>query len=80
MEMIRTILLLVFGILPACKLKNLLLKICGMNIALSATIHPQIILGKSRISLGANSLIRPFNVFHNVNLEIGANAIIGSWN
>jgi acetyltransferase-like isoleucine patch superfamily enzyme len=80
MKMIRNILLLVFGILPASKLKNLLLRICGMRIGPNSRIHPQMIFGGGRITVGENSLIRPFNIFRNVELEMGANAIIGSWN
>ena len=80
MAIIRATTLLVIGILPASKLKNVLLRMCGMKIALSAKIHPQIVWGSCRISVGANSLIRPFNVIRNVKLQIGANAIIGSWN
>lgn len=80
MKMLRNAVVLVFGILPASKLKNLLLRVCGMRIKLSAKIHPQLILGGGQITVGENSLIRAFNVFRNVDLEIGANAIIGSWN
>ena len=78
--MIRNAVVLFFGILPASKFKNLLLRICGMPIKLSAKIHPQLILGGGRITAGENSLIRPFNIFRNIDLEIGANTIIGSWN
>jgi acetyltransferase-like isoleucine patch superfamily enzyme len=80
MKMIRNLAILVFGILPASKFKNLLLRVCGMRIELSARIHPQLILGAGQISIGENSLVRPFNIFRNVDLEVGANAIIGSWN
>jgi len=80
MRKIRNVVVLGFGILPACKLKNLLLRICGMRIKSSARIYPQLILGGGRITVGENSLIGPFNIFRNVELEIGANVIIGSWN
>jgi acetyltransferase-like isoleucine patch superfamily enzyme len=51
-----------------------------MKIATSARIHPQLILGTCEISIGENTLLRPFNIIRNVDLEIGSNAIIGSWN
>jgi acetyltransferase-like isoleucine patch superfamily enzyme len=68
------------ALLPASRLKNVVMNLLKNNVHASAKFGPNIIIGECKITIGRQSLVRPFNIFRNMNLQIGDDAIIGSWN
>jgi len=80
MKDIREPLTFLIALLPASRFKNLVMNLLKHNLHTSASFGPNIVLGKCKITIGGNSLIRPFNLFRNVELRVGNDVIIGSWN
>jgi len=72
--------ILMTGLLPSSRLKNSVLKFIGWKISPGAKIGPNIFLDMRDVSIGRNVLIRPFNVFRNVSLDLSDDAIFGSLN
>jgi acetyltransferase-like isoleucine patch superfamily enzyme len=66
--------------MPKSPFKNALLKILGFKIKGQAKIGPNLLINLKHVHIGENAVIRPFNVFRNIKLELGDNAIVGSWN
>lgn len=70
-----------FWLLPASRLKNRLLTMCGHDIDPSAHIGPNLVVGVVKFHIGANAAIGPFNVIRGMGLvRMGEYAIINSWN
>lgn len=80
MRRLRRILTFFIALLPASRIKNLLLNMLSHQIDRTARFGPNIVLGLCTINIGRLSLVRPFNVFRDVDLSMGDDAIIGSWN
>lgn len=77
----RSLLLAVTGLLPACGLKNTVLRLLGWRIGRGVSIGPCLIAGVDAAEIGDNAKIGPFNVFRNlVRLEVGDGALMGQWN
>ncbi len=72
--------ILIVGLLPSSRLKNVVLKFLGWKISSGAKIGPNIFLQVWDVSIGRNVLVRPFNIFRNVSLDFGDDAIFGSLN
>jgi len=76
----KLFIILFIGLFPASSVKNVCLKLLGWRVSSKAKISPNIFLNLKSVTIGENSVIRPFNVFRDVILEIGHDSIIGSWN
>lgn len=74
---------LLVGLLPACRMKNVLLCLLGRgwSIARSARIQPNVLWRVRRLQLGEGAYIGPGNAFREIALvELGENAEIGQFN
>jgi|DEB19_MinimDraft_3_1074340.scaffolds.fasta_scaffold03963_3 acetyltransferase-like isoleucine patch superfamily enzyme len=80
MKKTRRSLIFLIALFPASRFKNLIMNLLKLNIHASAKFGPNIIIGNCKITIGEGSLVRPFNIFRNVDLRMGNEAIIGSWN
>lgn len=77
----RRLLTLIFGLLPAGRCKNRVLRSLGHSIHPTASLGPILILGRSRLQLGERARIGPFNVVRNVSLlAMDSHSEIGQWN
>lgn len=76
---IHSTVLLLVGLTPASKLKNLILRLLGMVVPASAKVHP-IVLLSSKLILDENCRLAPLSVFRKITLQMGKNSGIGSWN
>ncbi|NTY62227.1 acyltransferase [Mycolicibacterium sphagni] len=77
----RSVLVLVIGLLPASSWKNRLLNLLGHNIDPTASIAPVLILGRTRLIVGPAATIGPLNAFRNISTtRIGAACEIGQLN
>ena len=78
--MIRKTLVIISGCFPSCRIKNSILRMLGFQIGSNARIGPCLFLNIHFLDIGDDATIRPFNVFRNLTLVMGAGSIIGSWN
>jgi acetyltransferase-like isoleucine patch superfamily enzyme len=77
----RSVLVLVVGLLPPGSWKNRLLNLLGHDIDPTATIAPVLIIGRTRLSVGPRVIIGPLNAFRDVSfVRIGAACQIGQLN
>lgn len=77
----RSILLAMFGLLPAGGPKNVALRRLGWRIGRGVRVGPCLIVGVDGAAIDDNAKIGPFNVFRNlVRLELGEGAEVGQWN
>lgn len=68
-------------LLPSSPRKNKLLRRFGHDIAESAVIGPNVVVGVGRFEVGAGVRINPFNVFKDLSLvRMDADSLIASWN
>ncbi len=75
------VLSLVFWMLPAGAVKNMVLRLLGNEIGRGADLGPNLVLRCGRFSCGAGSSIGAFNVFRNLAaVELGDHAFIGGFN
>lgn len=71
----------IVSIFPGSRLKNVLLNGLGHDVAMTASIGPIVVVGRTTIVAGEHSRIGPFNTFRNVTkLTVGPYAEIGQWN
>jgi len=78
---VRSLLVLVVGLLPPSSLKNRLLNLLGHDVDPTATIAPVVIVGRTRLSVGPRASIGPLNIFRDVSIvRIGAACDIGQLN
>jgi acetyltransferase-like isoleucine patch superfamily enzyme len=78
-----TIPVMLVGLLPACRAKNVLLSMMGRRFSIdrTATIHPVLIWRIRRLHVGASCHIGPGNAFRDMRLvELGDHAEIGQFN
>jgi acetyltransferase-like isoleucine patch superfamily enzyme len=80
MKKMKSLVTSLLCLFPPSRTKNFSLRILGHNIHRTARFGSSLVIGKSLISLGKDSVVRPFNVFRNMSLVAGEGAIIGSWN
>ena len=80
MKKTRRTLTFLIALFPASRFKNLIMNLLRHNIHASAKFGPNIIIGNCKVIIGKESLVRPFNVFRDMDLRMGDDAIIGSWN
>lgn len=80
MKNIRRTLTFLIALLPSSRFKNLVLNFLKHNVHATAKFGSNIIVGECKITIGRESLVRPFNIFRNMDLRMGNDAIIGSWN
>ncbi|MBA2390612.1 MAG: hypothetical protein H0V67_10205 [Geodermatophilaceae bacterium] len=81
MRRLRTILVLLVGVLPASTGKNKLLNLLGHDVHPSAVVAPVVILAVGRMRLDADARISFGNVFRNLRgLRVGSYTLIGPWN
>jgi acetyltransferase-like isoleucine patch superfamily enzyme len=80
MRKVRGFITFLICLFPSSRVKNFSLKLLGHRVHRTAKFGSNLVLGKSTISIGRDSVIRPFNVFRNMSLIMGEEAIIGSWN
>jgi len=80
MKNTRITLTFLIAILPASRFKNLIMNMLKHNVHSTAKFGPNIVVGECKITIGRNSLVRPFNIFRNMDLQMENDAIIGSWN
>lgn len=79
----KRLLVLIVGLLPASRLKNRMLGLCGRrwSVARSATIHPVLFLGLGHLEVGERSVVGVGNAFRSIaSLEMGDDASIGQLN
>ena len=76
----KSILILTIGLWPKSSLKNTLLRVLGLKIKSKAKIGPNLFVNLKGVEIGENAVIRPFNVFRNVKIQLGNSSILGSWN
>ncbi len=68
-------------LMPATSLKNALLRRFGHEIAASARIGPNLVVGVAKAEIGADTVIGPFNTIKGLSLFVlGEASGIGSWN
>jgi acetyltransferase-like isoleucine patch superfamily enzyme len=68
-------------LLPGSKIKNSLIRFCGVSIGVRCKIGPILISGLKSISIGNNCKIGPFNVFRDLEeLQLGDYSRVGQWN
>lgn len=81
MRKVKTLLVLIVGLLPASQSKNRLLTKLGHQIHPTATIDPVILLKIVRIEIGARTHIWSGSIFRNLRgLRIGADCTMMRWN
>jgi len=80
MNAVQKIMTTIISLFPSTKLKNFCLNVIGHEIDLNAKFSTNLVLGNSNLAIGSGSIVRPFNVFRDVNLLLGKNSKIGSWN
>lgn len=68
------------GLLPASRVKNLLLRLLGHKVHPSAKISSNFLLGTVHLNIGTGVTIRGFNVFRDTSVMLDQQAIIGSFN
>ncbi len=74
----NALLSLIAWLLPASKLKILILRRLGNEIGESTTIGPNLVVGCGRFHIGDGSMIDPFNLFKGLaRVEIGSRVRIG---
>jgi acetyltransferase-like isoleucine patch superfamily enzyme len=80
--MITAVVVLLLGLLPACRAKNVLLCLVGRySIARSARIHPVIIWHVRSLVVGERGYIGPGNAFRDLlRVELGREAEVGQLN
>lgn len=66
--------------LPASKSKNFFLRFIGHEISRSAKFGINLVIGETKLIIGSDAIVRNFNVFRNLTLELGDETIVGSWN
>lgn len=77
----KPIVVLLVGLLPSCKFKNLLLRLLGFEIHRSASIGPIILSGIKELKVGESSRIEFGNVLRNVSVvSVGSSVVIGKFN
>lgn len=75
------VVVLMLGLLPASRIKNVLLRRCGWRIGRGVSIAPIVAMGASSVVLEERSRIGAFNIIRGlVHLELHAGARIGQWN
>jgi len=78
--MIKNIVVFILCLLPKSLAKNMVLKVFGFEISKYCNFCSNLVWNVSRFSMGECAVIRPFNVFRNVGIEVGDNVVIGSFN
>lgn len=78
---LRNVVSLFIGIIPASRVKNILLNRLGHRIMPDAKVGICLLWKAGRIELAAGAAIRNFNMVRNIKkISLGENASIGSWN
>jgi UDP-3-O-[3-hydroxymyristoyl] glucosamine N-acyltransferase len=77
----RAVLVAVAAVLPACGLKNRVLRALGWTIERGASVGPCLVLNVDRVHVGVGAGIGPFNVLRDLaSLTLGEYASVGQWN
>lgn len=80
MKNIRSQITFLLCLFPQSRVKNFSLKLLGHRVHRTAKFGSNLVIGKSTISIGKDSIVKPFNVFRNMSLTVGNEVRIGSWN
>ncbi len=78
----RSLVILLVGMLPASRVKNWMLsRFPGYRVASSASVGPVLLVRVGAFEVGDGARIGPFNVFfHLRGLALGASSVLGQWN
>ena len=76
----KNLIIFVVCLFPVSRLKNAILNFLGLNIAKNSLFFPNIVWKVRTFVVGDCATIRSFNVFRDVEVEVGRGAIIGSFN
>jgi acetyltransferase-like isoleucine patch superfamily enzyme len=78
--MIRNLTVLLFGLLPACRLKSWLLRRVGFDVHRTARVYASIFWSVPKLELHAGARIGRWNVVRGCSLSVGESSTLGQFN